>query len=63
MNFCSRRYAVLGAKCTLYTAPCDDRYSANAYDEAVAGYTDPADFDLISDHRRLSADSSISTKA
>lgn len=43
-NRANHRYAILGATRALYKAPLDDPYAADAYDEAVAAYTDPADF-------------------
>lgn len=38
-------YAILNAKLALYKASLGDTVAADTYDEAVAPYTDPADFD------------------
>jgi hypothetical protein len=40
----NHRYAILEAKYALSKASYDDRHAAEAYDNAVAAYTDPADF-------------------
>jgi hypothetical protein len=44
-NRANHRYAILGARHALYKARLDDPYAADAYDDAVAAYTDPADFE------------------
>jgi hypothetical protein len=44
-NRANHRYAIVAARLTLLKAPLDDPYAPAAYDEAVAAFTDPADFE------------------